>query len=55
MQKDCSMFTNALELRGNKTRKLKSPCRGLTTATLRQVSLNKLIFDGLHKYIGQNI
>ncbi|KAK4498944.1 hypothetical protein PRZ48_009455 [Zasmidium cellare] len=35
MQKDCSMFTDALELRGNKTRKQKSPCRGLTTGLLR--------------------
>lgn len=35
MQKDCSMFTDALEVRGNKARKLKSPSRGLTTSLLR--------------------
>lgn len=34
MQKDCSPFHEALEIRGNKTRKLKGPCRGLTTGLL---------------------
>lgn len=34
MQKDCVPFKPALEDRGNKTRKRKAPCRGLTTGVL---------------------
>lgn len=34
MQIDCISFKPALEDRGNKTRKLKAPCRGLTTGML---------------------
>lgn len=34
MQKDCVPFRPALEDRGNKTRKSKAPCRGLTTGVL---------------------
>lgn len=34
MRKDCIPFKPALEDRGNKTRKRKAPCRGLTTGLL---------------------
>ncbi|CAK4023415.1 Hypothetical predicted protein [Lecanosticta acicola] len=42
MQKDCAPFKEALEVRGNKTRKLKGPCRGLTTGVL-------FVSKGMHK------
>ncbi|KAK4630468.1 uncharacterized protein CLAFUR5_08098 [Fulvia fulva] len=35
MKSDCSKFKDALEVRGNKTRKLRGPGRGLTTGLLR--------------------
>ncbi|EME44152.1 hypothetical protein DOTSEDRAFT_129369 [Dothistroma septosporum NZE10] len=35
MKSDCSKFKSALELHGNKTRKLRGPGRGLTTGLLR--------------------
>lgn len=42
MQRDCSPFHEALEIRRNKTRKLKGPCRGLTTGLLH---VSKAIYE----------
>ncbi|PIA93770.1 hypothetical protein CB0940_04020 [Cercospora beticola] len=49
MQNDCGPFRDALELRGNKTRGLRGPCRGLTTGLLRvSRSVHKMAAEALY-------